>query len=80
MSLTQLQLRALCAANMADPRGGLHYTVGGWIDPDRPHDYHPGQTTTQLVAKGLLAETGKGKNRRRMITAEGRARMARETR
>lgn len=70
--MTPHQTTALCAAHLADTRGGLAYTVGGWIDPDQPQTYYQGQVVTALVSNGYLAETGKGNNRRSMITQQGR--------
>lgn len=71
---------ALQAALDADAKGGLCYTVAGWIDPDDCWKYHGPVIVSRLVHdRGFLAEAGKrgrGPQSRRVITDAGRAYLA----
>lgn len=70
---------ALEAAERADGKGGLCYTVAGWIDPSDCWTYHGPVVVSRLVwDRGFLAENGPGRGpkARRVITAKGRAWLA----
>lgn len=66
---------ALQAALDADEKGGLCWTVAGWIDPSHCWTYHNQVSVSRLIwPHGYLVESGKrsGKNARRVITQKGR--------
>lgn len=71
---------ALQAALDADAKGGLCYTVAGWVDPDHCFTYHGPVVVSRLVYdRGFLAEAGakgRGPKSRRVITEKGRAHLA----
>lgn len=69
--MTGNMLRALSAANKAEPQGGLCYTVGGFVDPKNSFEYHGFLSCNALERRGYLWRYGKGKHRRLAITPEG---------
>lgn len=73
--MTAKMMAALLAAERCDIKGGLCYTVAGWIDPDDCWNYHGPVVVSRLVWNhGYLAEKGKGRGAtaRRVITGKGR--------
>lgn len=77
--MTPKMSAALVAAEACHERGGLCYTVAGWIDPGDCFKHHGPVVVSRLVWNhGYLARIGAdgSAHSRRVITTKGRAWLA----
>ena len=78
-TMSSKMVAALEAAERADAKGGLCWTVAGWIDPGDCWKYHNPVVVSRLVYdRGFLAVSGprSGPRQRRFITKKGRGWLA----